>query len=143
MTPETHPHLDRLVGFYIQYFRDFVVKNYRAPDDEERAALGAISDKLASLDADTEADAIQNALLDVARTIPRYQDHSKKSPKDGPGVSVAFFQMLYQVLLGQERGPRFGTFVALYGIEETRGLIGQALAGALAAGETLPGVQPG
>ena len=143
VTPETHPHLDRLVGFAIQYFRDFVVKNYRAPDDEERAALGAISDKLASLDADTEADAIQNALLDVARTIPRYQDHSKKSPEGGPGVSVAFFQMLYQVLLGQERGPRFGTFVALYGIEETRALIGQALAGALAAGETLPGVQPG
>ena len=143
VTPETHPHLDRLVGFAIQYFRDFVVKNYRAPDDEERAALGAISDKLASLDADTEADAIQNALLDVARTIPRYQDHSKKSPEGGPGVSVAFFQMLYQVLLGQERGPRFGTFVALYGIEETRALIGQALAGALAAGETLPGVQTG
>ena len=143
VTPETHPHLDRLVGFAIQYFRDFVVKNYRAPDDEERAALGAISDKLASLDADTEADAIQNALLDVARTIPRYQDHSKKSPEGGPGVSVAFFQMLYQVLLGQERGPRFGTFVALYGIEETRALIGQALAGVLAAGETLPGVLPG
>ncbi|MCO5058268.1 MAG: lysine--tRNA ligase [Rhizobiaceae bacterium] len=143
VTPETHPHLDRLVGFAIQYFRDFVVKNYRAPDDEERAALGAISDKLASLDADTEADAIQNALLDVARTIPRYQDHSKKSPEGGPGVSVAFFQMLYQVLLGQERGPRFGTFVALYGIEETRALIGQALAGTLAAGETLPSVQPG
>ena len=143
VTPETHPHLDRLVGFAIQYFRDFVVKNYRAPDDEERAALGAISDKLASLDADTEADAIQNALLDVARTIPRYQDHSKKSPEGGPGVSVAFFQMLYQVLLGQERGPRFGTFVALYGIEETRALIGQALAGALAAGETLPGGQTG
>ena len=135
VTPETHPHLDRLVGFAIQYFRDFVVKNYRAPDDEERAALGAISDKLASLDADTEADAIQNALLDVARTIPRYQDHSKKSPEGGPGVSVAFFQMLYQVLLGQERGPRFGTFVALYGIEETRALIGQALAGALVPSE--------
>ena len=135
VTPETHPHLDRLVGFAIQYFRDFVVKNYRAPDDEERAALGAISDKLASLDADTEADAIQNTLLDVARTIPRYQDHSKKSPEGGPGVSVAFFQMLYQVLLGQERGPRFGTFVALYGIEETRALIGQALAGALVPSE--------
>ena len=41
--------------------------------------------------------------------------------------------MIYQVLIGQERGPRFGSFVALYGIGETRTLIGRALAGKLAA----------
>ena len=131
VTPATHPHLDRLVGFAIQYFRDFVKKSYRAPDDEERTALETLSQRLGSLPADADAATIQNALLDVARAIPRYQDHSKKSPEGGPGVSVAFFQMLYQVLLGQERGPRFGTFVALYGISETRELIGKALAGEL------------
>ena len=48
-------------------------------------------------------------------------------------MSVAFFQMIYQVLIGQERGPRFGSFAALYGIAETRALIEQALAGQLAA----------
>jgi lysyl-tRNA synthetase class 1 len=47
-------------------------------------------------------------------------------------VSVAWFSTLYQILLGQERGPRFGSFVAIYGIQETRALIGKALAGALA-----------
>jgi len=73
------------------------------------------------------------AALDVARALPRYQDHARKSPEGGPGVSVAFFQMIYQILLGQERGPRFGSFVALYGTEETRALIGRALAGELAA----------
>jgi lysyl-tRNA synthetase class 1 len=41
--------------------------------------------------------------------------------------------MIYQVLIGQERGPRFGSFAALYGVEETRSLIGKALAGELAA----------
>jgi lysyl-tRNA synthetase, class I len=71
--------------------------------------------------------------IDVARGIERYQDHKKKSPTGGPGVSVAFFQMIYQVLIGQERGPRFGSFVALYGISETRSLIGKALGGELAA----------
>ena len=45
-------------------------------------------------------------------------------------MSVAFFQMIYQVLIGQERGPRFGSFAALYGIAETRALIGRALEGA-------------
>ena len=73
------------------------------------------------------------AALDVARALPRYQDHARKSPEGGPGVSVAFFQMIYQILLGQERGPRFGSFVALYGTDETQALIGRALAGELAA----------
>jgi lysyl-tRNA synthetase, class I len=39
--------------------------------------------------------------------------------------------MLYQVLLGEERGPRFGSFAALYGLSNTRGLIDKALKGAL------------
>jgi hypothetical protein len=77
------------------------------------------------------AEAIQNAALNVARKIERYQDHSRQSPEGGPGVSVAFFQMIYQVLIGQERGPRFGSFVQLYGIAETWALIAKALAGEL------------
>jgi lysyl-tRNA synthetase class 1 len=131
VTPETHPHLDRLVGYAIQYFRDFVKKNYRAPDEIERAALAKLSETLGALPAGADGEAIQNAALNVARKIERYQDHSKQSPEGGPGVSGAFFQMIYQVLIGQERGPRFGSFVALYGIAETRALIDRALAGEL------------
>ena len=71
---------------------------------------------LARLPPDADGEAIQNAALNVARRIERYQDHAKQSPEGGPGVSVAFFQMIYQVLIGQERGPRFGSFAALYGI---------------------------
>jgi lysyl-tRNA synthetase class 1 len=85
------------------------------------------------LPAGASSEDIQNAALDVARIIPRYQDLERKSPSGGPGVSGAFFQMIYQVLIGQERGPRFGSFAALYGIAETRALIGKALAGELAA----------
>ena len=95
--------------------------------------MAKLSETLGSLPADADGAAIQNAALNVARAIPRYQDHEKKSPEGGPGVSVAFFQMIYQVLLGQERGPRFGSFVELFGIAETRALIGRALAGELAA----------
>jgi len=117
----------------MRYFRDFVEKTYRAPDEEERAALEALSDAFAELPADASNEAIQNAALDVARTFERYQDHTKKSPAGGPGVSGEFFQMLYQVLIGQQRGPRFGSFAALYGVENTRKLIGKALAGDLLA----------
>ena len=93
--------------------------------------MSKLSVSLGNLPANADGDAIQNAALDVARTNERYLDHTKKSPEGGPGVSVAFFQMIYQVLIGQERGPRFGSFVALFGIEKTRDLIAKALAGEL------------
>jgi lysyl-tRNA synthetase class 1 len=135
VTPETHPELDRLAEYAIRYFEDFVkpTKVYRAPDEVEQQALAKLSDALGALPNDADSEAIQNAALNVARRIERYQDPSKQSPEGGPGVSVAFFQMIYQVLIGQERGPRFGSFVALYGIAETRALIDRALAGELAA----------
>ena len=135
-SPETHPELDRLVGYAIRYFDDFVrpAKVFRAARRRRAPGAGACcSSSLAALPDDADGEAIQNASLNVARTIERYQDHSKKSPEGGPGVSGAFFQMIYQVLIGQERGPRFGSFAALYGIAETRALIDKALAGQLAA----------
>ena len=135
VTPQTHPELDRLAGYAIRYFDDFVkpAKVYRAADPVEREALTALSQALAALPADADGGAIQNAALNVARKIERYQDHAKQAPEGGPGVSGAFFQMIYKVLIGQERGPRFGSFAALYGIAETRALIARALAGQLAA----------
>jgi lysyl-tRNA synthetase class 1 len=133
VTPESHPKLDELVGYAVRYYKDFVepTKVFREPDEIERAALVALDRKLASLPLDAEAEAIQHAVLDVARAIPRYQDPDRKGPDGGPGVSLAWFSTLYQILLGQERGPRFGSFVAIYGILETRALIERALAGEL------------
>ena len=135
VTPQTHPKLDELVGYAVAYYDDFVqpTKVFRPPDEVERAALKALDQRLAELAPDVEAETIQTAVLDVARGIPRYQDTAREGPRGGPGVSLSWFSTLYQVLLGQERGPRFGSFVAIYGIPETRALIRQALTGALAA----------
>ena len=132
-TAASHPKLDEMVGYAIRYFDDFVKpsKKFRPADDVERATLARLSEALAALSADANGDAIQNVALDIARGIERYQDHAKKSPEGGPGVSVAFFQMIYEVLIGQERGPRFGSFAALFGIDKTRDLIDKALSGAL------------
>ncbi len=133
VTAETDPELDRLVTYALRYFEDFVrpTKRFRAPDEVERAALETLEQKLAALAPDADAGAIQDAVLDVARPIERYQDAKKKGPDGGPGVSLEWFSALYQILIGQERGPRFGSFVALYGIEETRKLIREALEGRL------------
>jgi lysyl-tRNA synthetase, class I len=134
ISPETHPVLNKLVGYAINYFHDFVkpAKTYRAADDVEQGALKALSDALAKLPENASADDIQNALYDVGRSIPRYQDfEAKNATPDRPGVSLAWFNAIYQILLGEEKGPRFGPFVALYGVSETRALIADALAGKL------------
>ncbi len=133
ISPSTHPELDLLCGYAVRYFEDFVrpTKTFRAPDDVERATLAALSVALAALPADTSGEIIQSAALDIARVIERYQDLEKLNTEGKPGVSMAFFQMLYQVLIGQERGPRFGSFAVLYGISETRKLIADALDGKL------------
>jgi lysyl-tRNA synthetase class 1 len=135
LTSQDNPKLDELVGYAVRYYNDFVAphKIFRSPDDVERAALETLSARLANLPDEASAEEIQNAVLDVARAIPRYQDQKRKGPDGGPGVSGVWFSTLYQLLLGQERGPRFGSFAAIYGLNETRALIADALAGNLTA----------
>ena len=133
-SPEKHPRLDDLVKYAVAYFRDFVLpyKKFRVADSVERAALENVSQKLSSLSPAVTAEQIQHALYDVARTIPRYQDtNARNATPERPGVSNEFFSMVYAVLLGSDSGPRLGSFIALYGIDNTRALIDRALEGPL------------
>jgi lysyl-tRNA synthetase class 1 len=121
-TPEQHPLLDQLVGYAIRYFHDFVkpAKRYRAPSEKERAALADLDRRLATLPKGVFAEEIQAEVYAVGK------EHGFEPLRD-------WFSALYEVLLGQTQGPRFGGFVELYGIDETRALIAKALAGDLAA----------
>ncbi len=128
VTPQSHPRLDALVGYAINYYRDFVAptKQFRAPTDSERAALTDLRNALAQLPPEASAEDIQNVVYEIGRREP-FLDH-KKAGKDGrPGVSLDWFNMLYQVLLGQEKGPRFGSFVAVYGVTNAIAMIDAAL----------------
>jgi len=129
VTRETHPHLAALVNYAIHYFRDFVLpaKKFREPSTAERAALIDLRDALSQLPADATAETIQNVVYEVGRREP-FLDEKKKAKDGKPGVSLDWFNMLYQVLLGQEKGPRFGSFVAAYGIQNTIDMIDGALA---------------
>jgi lysyl-tRNA synthetase, class I len=122
VTAQTHPVLDQLVGYAIRYFEDFVkpTKKFRQPTDAERNALLELDARFAALDSAADAEAIQNEVFAVGNA-------------QGYANLRDWFQALYQILLGQDQGPRFGSFVALYGIGRTRELIAQALAGKLAA----------
>src|ERR1700734_2362945 len=129
VTPETHPHLAALVDYAIRYFHDFVqrAKKFREPGPTERAALIDLRDALSQLPPDAPPEAIQEVVYEVGRREP-FLDAKKKGKDGKPGVSLDWFNMLYQVLLGQERGPRFGSFAAAYGIKNTMDMIDGALA---------------
>ena len=131
VTPATHPKLGQLVDYAIHYFRDFVLpeKKFREPTPAERAALIDLRDALAQLPADEPAERIQEVVYEVGRREPFLDKSGKVKTKDGkPGVVLDWFNMLYQVLLGQEKGPRFGSFVAAYGLQNTIDMIDGALA---------------
>ena len=137
VSPQTHPRLDSLVKRAVRYFEDFVKpqKTYRLADEVEAASLRRLEQALASFEAGERpatAEAIQEEIYNIGRAEPRYQDlKAKGATPERPGVSIEWFNTIYQVLLGEPRGPRFGSFVALYGVKETRELIRKALAGDL------------
>lgn len=115
--PESAPFLDTLVGHAIVYYRDFVRprKRFRAPDAVERAALLDLASSLAALPEDTPGEDAQTVVYEVGKRHPFSELR-------------AWFACLYQVLLGQDEGPRFGQFAALYGIGATVALIESSLA---------------
>jgi lysyl-tRNA synthetase class 1 len=131
VTPQSHPRLKAHVEHAIHYFRDFVLpaKKFRAAGEAERAALADLRDALSQLPPDSTAEKIQEVVYEVGRRPPFLDTSGKIKTKDGkPGVSLEWFNMLYQVLLGQEKGPRFGSFVAIYGLGNTIDMIDGALA---------------
>src|SRR6201981_1291402 len=129
VTPQTHPKLDAMVGYAINYYRDFVAptKKFREPTEVERAALQDLRDALSHLPPQSPAEDIQNVVYEIGRREP-FLDPVKKGKDGRPGVSLDWFNMLYQVLLGQEKGPRFGSFVAVYGLSNAVAMIDGALA---------------
>ncbi|MEO0714493.1 MAG: lysine--tRNA ligase [Pseudomonadota bacterium] len=116
-SPETHPLLDQLAGYALRYYEDFVkpAKVYRAPDEKERAAMDDLAGRLKAFNAEPVAEDLQTLVFSVGK------DHAFENLR-------GWFQALYEVLLGQSQGPRFGSFIALYGVSETAQLIDDALA---------------
>ena len=119
-TPETHPDLDAAAGYAVRYYNDFVKpeKVYRAPTELEREALEDLRDRLKAWEGGADAEALQGEVFAVGRE--RFEPMRD------------WFKALYEVLLGASQGPRFGGFIALYGVDETVALIDRALAGTLA-----------
>ena len=120
-TPETEPTLDRLAGYALNYYEDFVraKKQFRLPTDKERVALLDLAERLRRLPPDTsEGETIQDEVYAVGK------EHQFEPLR-------AWFAALYEVLLGASQGPRFGSFAAIYGLGRTIELIEAGARGGL------------
>jgi lysyl-tRNA synthetase class 1 len=117
-SPETHPDLDAAAGYACRYVRDHVLplRRFRAPDAREAAAMADLAGRLRAWDGGLDAEALQSMVFAVGR------EHGFEPLRD-------WFKALYEVLLGAPDGPRFGGFIALYGVAETVALIERVLAG--------------
>ena len=121
-TPDKYPVLDHLAEYAVAYYRDFVrpKKVYRLPDERERQALEALDAELAKASPDASAEQLQNIVYEVGKTNG-FAENLRE-----------WFKSIYEVLLGESQGPRFGSFIELYGIDGTRALIRRGLDGKLA-----------
>ncbi len=117
---EANPDLDQAAGFAVRYYNDFVKPNktFRPADEKERAAMQDLVERLKGYDGGLEDEALQTIVFAVGK------EHGFDPLRD-------WFKALYEVLMGASQGPRFGGFIALYGIPETIALIEDGLAGKL------------
>ena len=116
LSRETHPYVDRLVEHALRYFRDIVrpTKTYRQPTEQERMALRDLAAHFSRVEPGASPSEVQDIVFEVGKK------HHFQPLR-------AWFGCLYEVLLGQKEGPRFGIFAALYGLPETITLIETAL----------------
>ncbi len=120
-SPEGNPDLDQAAEFAVRYFRDFVAptRKFRAPDGKERVAMADLVARLRAAGDTHDPEALQNIVYAVGN-------------EHGFDPLRTWFKALYEVCLGASEGPRFGGFIALYGVERTIALIETGLAGDLA-----------
>lgn len=119
-TPESDPLLDKLVRYAIVYYGDFVKPNktFRLASEAEQGALQELRDKLAAAPQGAGAEELQDIVYEVGKG----HETTFASLRD-------WFKALYEILLGQEQGPRMGSFFALYGVQESIALLDRAIAG--------------
>jgi lysyl-tRNA synthetase class 1 len=116
--PKDNPGLDKLVDYAIRYYDDFVkpAKKFRAPSEQERAALVDLADVLEKFGDERDQEKVQFEIYEVGK-------------RHGFEPLRLWFAAIYEVVIGQTQGPRFGSFAALFGCRETAALTRRALAG--------------
>ena len=116
LSPFKNAYLNNLIKYAINYYKDFILPNkkYKLIEENNKIIFNDLKNMLLKLNKDLKSEEIQTHIYEIGKK------HKFNNLKD-------FFKLIYQVLLGQEQGPRLGSFIALYGIKRTIKLIDKAL----------------
>ena len=117
---ENRDAIDKMIGFAINYFNQFVKpkKQYRKANQNEKAALNELLETLNNFVDEKDPEIIQSEIYRIGK------EHQFEQLRE-------WFISIYEILLGQKDGPRFGSFILIYGVENTQKLIKDALDGKL------------
>jgi lysyl-tRNA synthetase class 1 len=117
-TPDKFPQLDGLIDNAIAYYLDHILpaRHYRVPTAEEAQALQKVLSLLDDMAENAPAEDIQTAFYSLGKDL-----YGKQNLRD-------WFKLLYETLFGTPQGPRLGSFVTIYGVENTKELVKKALA---------------
>ena len=117
LDPKTHKIFDSLTDYAINYFVDRVEPNkkFKKPNSEENKALLNLVTALKKVKQNTEAEKIQTIIY----TIGKENGYSSDLR--------SWFKLIYEVVFGEENGPRMGFFISFFGVKETIDLIEKKL----------------
>ena len=110
---KNYPIFDGLVGYAIKYFKDVIKsqKNYKKPNKDEKLALEALIKTLEKCNDKMSPEDIQTLIYSTGK-----ENGYSENLRD-------WFKLIYQVVFGDENGPRMGFFISFFGVNETKDLI--------------------
>jgi lysyl-tRNA synthetase, class I len=110
---KNYPIFDNLIGYAIKYFNDVIKlkKNYKNPNDEEKNALRALIKTLENCSDEMTPEDIQTLIYSTGK-----ENGYAENLRD-------WFRLIYEVVFGEENGPRMGFFISFFGVNETKQLI--------------------
>jgi len=113
ISEKDYPIFDKLINYAIKYFNDVIKskKIYKKPNEEEKNALEALIKVLDNCDDDMQPEDIQTNIYSVGK-----ENGYKENLRD-------WFKLIYEVVFGDENGPRMGFFISFFGVNETKELI--------------------
>jgi lysyl-tRNA synthetase class 1 len=114
---EEHPILDSLIVYALKYFKDIVQPNkkYRKPNEKEKKALQDLISRLKNCEKQLDPEAIQTIVYSVGKENG-YSENLRE-----------WFKAIYEIIFGDQDGPRMGFFISFFGIKETIELINKCI----------------
>ena len=110
---QQNPIFDKLISYAIKYFNDIIKqkKKYKTPNQNEKKALEALIGALNDCNDQMQPEEIQTKIYTVGK-----ENGYKDNLRD-------WFKLIYEVVFGDENGPRMGYFISFFGVNETKQLI--------------------